>query len=185
MSLFAKTHLEAECHSLWVTSDAEAMPFPSNSFNHIFANLSLQWCDNVDALAKEVWRVLEPQGILWYSTLVPGTLCELETSWAAVDPFPHVNDFIPTEQLVAHWKSAGFNLVAQHRKTHRLDYASPLALLHDLKGIGAHFMDNSANQKVTPPGKLKRMLAAYRQFQTAEGSYPATYEVLMLGIQKP
>ena len=185
MNSYAKAHAPVGCETQWVTADAENMPFGSNSFDHIFANLSLQWCQDIQALATEVGRVLQPKGTLWYSTLIPGTLRELADSWAVADDFPHVNQFFPAEQVVAQWKQSGFEQIVCHHKTYQLHYASPLSLLHDLKGIGAHFMDSSANKKVTAPGVLKRMLAAYREFQTVEGQYPATYEVLMLGLRKP
>ena len=185
MNTFARAQTPTACDTHWVTADAENMPFGANSFDHIFANLSLQWCQDIQVLAAEVNRVLQPKGTLWYSTLIPGTLRELADSWAVADDFPHVNQFVPTGAVLAQWHQSGFEQIVCHHKTYQLQYDSPLSLLHDLKGIGAHFMDSSANKKVTSPGALKRMLAAYREFQTAAGRYPATYEVLMLGLRKP
>lgn len=185
MNTFAKAQTSAECDTHWVTADAENMPFGENSFDHIFANLSLQWCQNIQELAAEVGRVLDAKGTLWYSTLIPGTLRELADSWAVADDFPHINQFFPASEVIAQWHQSGFEQIACHHKSYRLQYDSPLSLLHELKGIGAHFMDSSANKKVTSPGALRRMLAAYREFLTAEGRYPATYEVLMLGLRKP
>lgn len=185
MSQFAQQHLGDACNSLWVTADAERMPFADNQFDLVYANLSLQWCWDIEHLAAEILRVLKPGGSLWYSTLLPGTLKELELSWAQADAFPHVNQFPAETTVVGSWQSAGFEVVGHTQRPYQLRYQAPIDLLQELKGIGAHFMDTDANPRVTSPGTLRRMLDAYQQFKTVEGFYPATYEVLILGLQKP
>lgn len=184
MSVFARQRLSATTGSHWVTADAECMPFANASFDQIYANLSLQWCGNTAILAEEVYRILKPGGQLWYSTLLPGTLGELVASWAAVDDHPHVNDFTPLSQVLAPWQAVPLKQVGCYQKTYQVAYPTPLALLQDLKGIGAHFMGSNAHRGATPPRALRRMLDAYRRFQRDDGLFPATYHVLMLGLQK-
>ena len=184
MNQFARSQLDCSCNSLWVTADAELMPFADNQFDLVYANLSLQWCWDIERLAAELMRILKPGGSLWYSTLLPGTLKELEASWAQVDHYPHVNQFPAEASVVTSWQIAGFQVIGRNHKPYQLRYQAPIDLLQELKGIGAHFMDTDANPRVTSPGTLRRMLEAYQQFKTADGCYPATYEVLMLGLQK-
>src|SRR4029077_10511260 len=83
-----------------VRADAYALPFATASFDLVFSNLMLQWCDDLDAVFAEIARVLKPGGLLLFSTFGPGTLAELREAWAAGDASSnHVNHFFDAHVL--------------------------------------------------------------------------------------
>lgn len=56
-----------------VAGDLEKMPFDSESFDFIWCSLALQWCHPA-VVFPELHRVLENNGLLYFTTPVPGTL---------------------------------------------------------------------------------------------------------------
>lgn len=184
MNCYARSKHENYQQNKWVTADAESLPFSNNSFDLIFANLSLQWCDQIRALSEQIYAVLKPEGLLWYSTLLSGSLKELSESWKQVDQFQHVNHFFTQDDIVKAWHDSALNLETVVQKTFKLEFENPMQLMRELKGIGAHYMDSNHNPGMTSPGSLKRMLQSYEQFRNEHGLYVATYEVLMLGVKK-
>lgn len=145
----------------WLTADAESLPFSSDTFDLVFSNLMIQWCQHPRTVLAHCHRLLKPEGRLAISTLLDGTLRELKQAWAAADPGqPHVNRF---EQPEA-WSDiigdvfSGSELVTE---TIRLPYDSPMALNRELKLLGAGFKGEGRRKSVTSPGRYKAMCGAY------------------------
>ena len=67
-----------------IIGDIEDLPFASASFNLVWTSLSLQWCPPVQAF-KELFRVISPGGMLFFSTLAPGTLKEISHAFSGFD----------------------------------------------------------------------------------------------------
>ncbi|MHB0873105.1 MAG: methyltransferase domain-containing protein, partial [Acidithiobacillus ferrooxidans] len=57
--------------------DAENLPLATASIDLLYANMSIQWCNDLDQVLREFARVLRPGGLLMFSTLGPDTLKEL------------------------------------------------------------------------------------------------------------
>ncbi|KPJ91435.1 MAG: malonyl-[acyl-carrier protein] O-methyltransferase BioC, partial [Gammaproteobacteria bacterium SG8_15] len=74
--------------------DAEQLPIADQSADLIFSNLTLQWCNDLDATFAEFRRILKPGGLLMFSSLGPDTLKELRNSWHTIDNNLHVHPFI-------------------------------------------------------------------------------------------
>lgn len=162
----------------WLAADAETLPLADNSVDMIFSNLMIQWAENPVRVLSECKRVLRPGGQLMISTLLDGTLRELKQAWQAVDPGrDHVNRFEPgvryREQVLQVFPSA-----IVETETIRLDYPSPMALLSELKAIGAGFKGASRRTSATAPGRLKAMCREYPR--SGDGQYYATYEAAWL-----
>lgn len=56
--------------SILIQVDATQLPFATHSMDIIVSNLMLQWCNDFQAVAMEFARILKPDGILLFSTLV-------------------------------------------------------------------------------------------------------------------
>ena len=121
-----------------VCADAEALPFTHASAELVFSNLTMQWCNELDAVMQECQRVLRPGGLLLFSTLGPDTLSELRASWAQVDDHTHVNVFIDMHDVGDALIRAGFGGPVMDVENITLTYATVEDLLRDLKAIGAH-----------------------------------------------
>ena len=162
----------------FVSGDAERLPFADNSFDMLFSNLTVQWCDNLEQTFGEFRRVLKPGGVLFYTTLGPDTLNELRASWAQVDERVHVNTFLDLHDVGDAMLRARLAEPVMDMEHITLTYRDSMGLMRDLKELGAHNVNPGRSQGLTGPRKLKAVMQAYEQFRQADGLLPATYEVV-------
>ena len=160
-----------------VCADAASLPFRSESFDLVFSNLMLQWCDDPDRVLAECRRVLRPGGLLSFASLGPDTLYELRRAWSAADDRVHVSRFIDMHDLGDALLRAGLAEPVMDVERHVLAYAEVRDLMLDLKAIGAHNATAGRSRGLTGKGALARMVAAYEDFRN-DGRLPATYEVV-------
>lgn len=145
----------------WICADAEAIPLPDGSQDLVFSNLMIQWCDDPQAVLRECHRVLRPGGWLLCSTLLDGTLCELEEAWARVDPgVPHINRFESLEKIRQSAKAV-FPTAQVESRYYRLAYEHPMTLLRELKDLGAHHKSSERRTTMTGARRLKQLYSHY------------------------
>lgn len=176
---------QARRHQRWflrfqrVCADAVRLPFVDASVDVVFSSLMLQWCD-LDAVFAEVRRVLKPDGFHLFSTLGPDTLRELRASWAEADGYNHVNQFMDMHDIGDALVRAGLTEPVLDVDRMQLTYADALALMRDLKTIGAHNVTAGRSRGLTGKARIQKMQTAYEAFRH-EGRLPATYEVVYGG----
>jgi malonyl-CoA O-methyltransferase len=167
----------------WLAADAEALPLADNSVDIVFSNLMIQWAENPAQVLSECRRVLRPGGRLMISTLLDGTLSELKEAWRQADPHhQHVNRFDSVQDYRS-WASATLPEATLSRETIKLGYPSPMALLSELKAIGAGFKGASRRASATAPGRLRAMCRHYPV--SRDGQVTATYEAAWLTCRLP
>ncbi len=167
----------------WLCGDAEALPLQAESVDLAISNLTLQWCDP-ERVAKDVVRVLKPNGLFMFTTFGPDTLKELRAAFRAIDDAPHVNQFIDMHDIGDILVSAGFADPVMDQEIVTLTYADLAPLLKELKGIGAHNVMPGRSTGLMGRARWQRMVAAYEKFRKA-GRLPATYEVVYGHAWKP
>jgi malonyl-CoA O-methyltransferase len=160
-----------------VCADAAYLPLAATSFDLIYSNLMLQWCNDLESVFGELRRVLKPHGMLLFSTFGPDTLKELRSAWQAVDGFNHVNRFIDMHDIGDALIRAGFVEPVMDVEHITLTYADVYALMHDLKSIGAHNVTNGRARGLYGRKRMCQLMQAYAQFRR-DGRVPATYEVV-------
>jgi malonyl-CoA O-methyltransferase len=165
-----------------VRADAYSLPFRDASFDLVYSNLMLQWCDDLDAVFAEISRVLAPGGLLLFSTFGPGTLAELREAWAAGDAqLPqagnHVNHFFDPHALGSALMQAGLAEPVLDVDRIVLQYPDTMALMRELKAIGAHNVTRGRSRGLTGRKRLAAMNAAYEALRR-DGQLPATWEVI-------
>ncbi|MCE0496208.1 malonyl-ACP O-methyltransferase BioC [Vibrio salinus] len=160
----------------YLCADAEQLPIPDGTFDYVTSSLALQWCEDLSRPMTEIKRVLKSDGTAYFSTLLDGSLDELRWSWAQVDRHQHVNVFKSLKRV----KLA---LAQSDIENHQLDlrritvwYESAIALMKDLKGIGATHVNNRDNGLVSR-NALCAVEREYQRFQNSAGLLPATYQV--------
>jgi len=161
-----------------VGGDARALPFGDDSFDLVFSNLTLQWCDDLDAAFREIQRILRPEGLLMFSSLGPDTLRELREAWSAVDGYSHVNAFVDMHDVGDALTRARFADPVMDSEYFTLTYDRVRGLMADLKGIGAHNVTHGRARGLTGKSRLRAMEQAYERHRDAGGRLPATYEVV-------
>ncbi|HEY3488066.1 MAG TPA: malonyl-ACP O-methyltransferase BioC [Gammaproteobacteria bacterium] len=163
---------------LGVCADAHSLPFRDRSFELVFSSLTLQWCDDLPRVWREIFRVLKPGGALVFSSLGPDTLKELRESWAAVDGAPHVNQFLDMHHVGDMLVHTGFADPVMDMEHITLTYKEVTELLKDIKRIGANTLIADVGRGLTGKSRIVAMQQAYAAYRSAEDLYPATYEIV-------
>lgn len=160
----------------FVCADTEQLPLADSTADMIVSNLTLEWCDPDAALAEFV-RVLRPGGVLMFSSLGPDTLRELRAAWQAVDQHPHVHTFVDLHELGDALVRAGFVEPVMDAEFFKLTYPDVMAVLRELKALGAHNVMRHRQRGLTGKTLFARFKSAYES--KAEGNLiPASYEAI-------
>ena len=160
-----------------VCADAARLPLESASVDIVFSNLMLQWCDPLDEVFAEVRRVLKPQGFFTFTTFGPDTLQELRAAWAEADAHNHVNRFLDMHDVGDALVRAGLQEPVLDADRTQLTYSDGMALMRDLKCIGARNATAGRPRALVGRARLQRVLAAYETFRK-DDRLPATYEIV-------
>ncbi|BES70692.1 malonyl-ACP O-methyltransferase BioC [Marinobacter nanhaiticus D15-8W] len=157
----------------WVCAAAESVPLPDDSQDLVFSNLMIQWCDDPEAVLRECQRILRPGGWLLCSTLLDGTLRELQQTWDLVDPgVPHVNRFEAPDRFS--WAVDNvFPGARIDNRCYHLTYDHPSMLLRELKDLGAHHKSSERRTSMTGARRLKQL---YRLYPRTNEGVLASYE---------
>src|ERR1700722_17140363 len=165
-----------------VCGDAVRLPIAAASVDVVVSSLMLQWCEPPDPAFAEIRRILKPDGFFAFSTFGPDTLRELRSAWAEADDgtahtYNHVNHFTDMHDIGDALVRAGLSEPVLDVDRTQVTYADPVALMRDLKAIGAHNVTAGRPRGLVGRARLKRMQLAYEGFRR-DGRLPATYEVV-------
>ena len=177
---------------LAVAADEEALPFRDGSLDLVVSALSLQFVNDLPGTLVQIRRALKPDG-LFLAALVGGdTLTELRQAFAAAEAeieggvSPRVAPFADLRDLGALLQRAGFALPVTDVDRLTVRYASPLALMHDLRRMGA--TNALVERRRTPLRRatLARMMEIYgERFADPDGRMRATFEIVWLSGWAP
>ena len=120
-----------------VLGDAQRLPFKTGSIDLVFSNLLAPFSPNLDALMREVRRVLSPRGYWTFSTLGPDTLKELRAAFLSAGRQPAIHPLFDMHDVGDALGRAGFADPVMDVDRCLLTYPSLMALHQDLKGMGA------------------------------------------------
>lgn len=160
----------------YIQADMEHLPLAAKSVDLCFSHLAIQWCSNLSIPLNELYRITKKGGIVAFSTLVDGSLQELQQCWQKIDNNRHINSFMTVEQIrrtCCDWVHT-----IQQRSWH-LTYPSLSCLLQSIKGIGAtHLIDGRQQQGLMTKNQLTKLLNHYPHINER---FPLTYQ-LVYGI---
>lgn len=160
-----------------ITADAESPPFPDQSFDLVFSSLTLQWCDP-DKVFQSCRRLLQPGGLLLFTTFGPDTLRELRSAWRSVDAGAHVHDFIDMHDLGDALVRAQFADPVMDVERLTMTYPDLRGVLRDLKAVGAHNAATARHRALTGKHRFAQFRSAYASLRLPDGSYPVSYEIV-------
>ena len=168
-ALFRKPHQ--------VCGNIESLPFSDQSFDLLFSNLAMQWCNDLGAALTEFKRVLKPGALLQFATFGPDTLKELRASWQEVDAAVHVNSFIDMHDIGDGLLQAGFAEPVMESEIITINYKEVDTLMQDLRDIGANVTANGHRQGLLTRNMLKQLREAYELYRKND-LLPASYEIV-------
>lgn len=167
-----------------ICADIEQLPIADNSLGMIWSNLAIQWVNDLDRAFAEFHRVLQPNGLLMFSTLGPDTLKELRHAFSGVDNSDHVNRFIDMHDIGDGLVRNGFATPVMDMEFITMTYHDVKAVMNDLKSIGAHNVMHGRPAGLMGKQRWQRVLDTYETYRK-DGLLPATYEVVYGHAWKP
>jgi SAM-dependent methyltransferase len=170
-----------------IAARAEALPFAPRSLDLVVSGLSLHLVNDLPGTLLQINRALKPDGLLLVALLGGETLKELREAWLLAESelfggaSPRVAPFADVRELGGLLQRAGFALPVADSDLLRATYESPLALMREIKAMGASNM--LSERRRTPVSKrlLLRACEIYQeQFELPNGRVPATFEIITL-----
>jgi malonyl-CoA O-methyltransferase len=169
---------------LAVCGDIELLPLKNAAAGMVWSNLALQWVNEPRHAFAEMHRVLEPGGLLMFSTFGPDTLKELRHASDGVDRHTHVHRFIDLHDLGDMLIACGYGDPVMDMETITMTYDDVRALMRDLKAIGARNAAEGRPRGLSAKSVLESIAQRYEAFRR-DGKLPATFEVVYGHAWKP
>jgi NADH dehydrogenase [ubiquinone] 1 alpha subcomplex assembly factor 5 len=179
--------LLAQCEGPGLAADEEALPFASQSLDLIVSGLSLQYVNDLPGALIQMRRALKPDGLLLAALLGGSTLAELRTAFLVAETetlggvSPRVSPFADVRDLGGLLQRAQLALPVVDSDTVTVTYASPLALMHDLRAMAATNVLTARRKVPLRRATLARAIEVYTErFGLPGGRVPATFEIITL-----
>jgi NADH dehydrogenase [ubiquinone] 1 alpha subcomplex assembly factor 5 len=184
--------MRAQCEGPTLAADFEALGVADGSYDLAVSGLSLHLVDDLPGALIQLRRALRPDGLLMAALLGGDTLRELREAWLVAEAevtggaSPRVAPFADVRAMGALLQRAGFALPVADTDTVTVTYANPMALMAEIKGMGASNMLADRRRVPVTRGLLMRACAAYQErFGLPDGRIPATFEIVTLTAWVP
>ncbi len=179
--------------AIWhVVADEEALPFAEGSFDLVVSGLSLQFVNDLPGTLAQIRRALKPDGLFMAALAGGDTLVELRQAFSEAESVveggvsPRVAPFADVRQLGGLLQRAGFALPVADSDRLTVRYDSPLALMHDLRRMGATNMLSERRRVPLRRETLTQALQNYTDnFSDADRRVRATFEIVWLSGWAP
>jgi SAM-dependent methyltransferase len=182
----------ADRAGLAVVADEEALPLRDASLDLVVSALALQFVNDLPGTLIQIRRALVPDGLLLAALAGGETLTELRQAFAAAEAeieggiSPRVVPFADLRDMGALLQRAGFALPVTDVDRVTARYPSPIALLHDLRRMGAANPLIERSRRPLKRATLARMVEIYgERFSDRDGRVRATFEIVWLSGWAP
>lgn len=177
----------AHCDGPLLAADEEFLPFGPNTLDLVVSGLSLQFTNDLPGVLLQVRQALKGDGLLLAALLGAGSLAEMREAFIIAETelyggaTPRVAPFADVRTLGSLLQRAGFALPVADVDTLTVTYAHPLALMQELKAMGASNALVERSRRPMTRHLLARAAEVYAErFGTADGRVPATFEIVTL-----
>lgn len=172
--------------------DPEQLTLPRSGYDLIVSIFDLQVVNDVVGFLARVRQHLAPDGLFIAAAIGGDSLNELRHAFLSADAaisggaFARVAPFIPLADAGGLLQRAGFALPVTDIETHTVRYANPIALMQEIRALGA------SNPLADRPGRLMtpRLLATAAEtyadtFADPDGRIRATLEIIWMSGWAP
>jgi len=170
-----------------VVADEEALPFADNSLDLVTSALALQFVNDLPGTLIQIRRALKPDGLLMAALVGGESLTELREAIATAESeieggiSPRVAPFADVHELGALLQRAGFALPVVDNERLVVRYESAIALMHDLRHMGATNVMHERLRKPLKRATLERAMTIYAdRFADADGRLRASFDIVWL-----
>ncbi len=168
-----------------LVADEEALPVADQSLDLVVSLLSLQWTNDLPGALAQIRRALKPDGLFLGALIGGESLTELRQAFYEAEAeieggvSPRVLPFVEVRTLGALLQSAGLALPVIDLDRVSVTYASPFALLKDLRAMGATNIIRAKSKKPLTRKLLFRAMEIYAErFAAPDGRVNATFEII-------
>ncbi len=175
-----------------VVADEEALPFAIASLDLVVSGLALQAVNDLPGALVQIRRILKPDGLFLAALLGGDTLVELRQSFAAAESeleggaSPRVAPFPDLRDMGALLQRADFALPVTDADRVTVRYATPFALLRDLRRMGAANPLIERRRVPLRRATLMRAMEVYAgRFADADGRVRASFDIVWLSGWSP
>lgn len=178
--------MAARVGGLAIAADEELLPFGDGRLDLIASCLSLHWVNDLPGALAQIRAALRPDGLFMATLFGVETLRELkdvllETEAAGGGVAPHVSPMVDLRDAAGLLQRAGFALPVADSDTIKVSYASPLALLADLRAAGEANALARRSRSFWRRDVLARALALYAERHgDGDGRIPATFQIVYM-----
>jgi len=176
-----------QCDGPRLGADEEFLPFGPGTLDLVVSGLSLQLVNDLPGVLLQVRQALRGDGLFLAALLGTGSLAELREAFLVAETeiyggaTPRVAPFADVRALGGLLQRAGFALPVADVDTLRVTYPHPLALMTEIKGMGASNALAERSRRPMTRRLLARAAEVYgKRFATPDGRVPATFEIVTL-----
>lgn len=169
-----------------IVASAEALPVAAQRVDLAMSVMALHWANDLPGTLVQVRRVLKPDGLLLAAFLGGDTLMELRECLGAAEIdvsggiSPRVIPFVDLRDAGGLLQRAGFALPVADQDRINVTYASPVALMHDLRAMGETNALTQRRKQFTSRKVFARASELYEQRYAKNGRINATFDVIYL-----
>jgi NADH dehydrogenase [ubiquinone] 1 alpha subcomplex assembly factor 5 len=187
LSLSPALPLALACPEPRAVASEDALPLPEGVFDLIASVLSLQLVNDLPGALIQIRRALRPDGLFLGALLGGDSLIELRQAFMMAETettggvTPRVFPTADVRDMGGLLQRAGFALPVADLEPLTVTYATPLALMRELKAMGAANPLAARSKKPLRRDTLARAIEFYSQhFSEPDGRVRATFEILYL-----
>ena len=170
---FAKYHQHRR-NTFFLAGDMENMSLPAADL--VLAGAALQWAVNLPKLVARLQSLLQPGGILAFSTFGPENLLEIATLTGRSLSYPTL------QELIALLTDNHFSILLSMEERMQLTFSDPLDVLRHLRETGVNGLkaERLWNRKC-----LEKFSRDYREnFCQQDEQYPLSYHPIWIIAEK-
>lgn len=179
-------------HCPALVADEEMQPFAEGTFDLVMSSMGLHWANDLPGALLQANLALKPDGLFLGAILGGDTLHELRQSLLMAESEleggagPRVSPFAQLQDAAGLLQRAGFALPVADVDTITVDYANPLKLMDDLRGMGQSNAVLGRRNTLSRRETLMHAAQIYEEeFGNEEGVIPATFQVIFLTAWRP
>jgi NADH dehydrogenase [ubiquinone] 1 alpha subcomplex assembly factor 5 len=187
VSLSAVPALAIACPAPRAVASEEALPLRDDSLDLVTSVLSLHLVNDLPGALIQIRRAIRPDGLFLAALLGGDSLIELRQAFMTAEAetiggvSPRVFPTADVRDMGGLLQRAGFALPVVDSERLTVTYADPLALMRDLKAMGAANPLTARSKKPLRRDTLNRAAAIYSElFSGADGKVRASFEILYL-----
>jgi malonyl-CoA O-methyltransferase len=177
----AQARIDGTCGVNWKHGDLQETGFDSGSFDWVFSNAAIQWCDAGKA-ATEIRRILAPNGKFAVSTFVDRTLHQWRSAFSKVAPTdqPRVHHFLSADSVKSAFDNASLSIEQFERDELELNFDNVDEMFASIKKLGATNATSTRAKGMLGRQKYRAIREHFEEELKRSGSLTLTFDCVFL-----